>query len=78
VFRIRLEVDGHLIRNYDGKTYPHSLTGRLDWMGAKHIAYGRHTLTFSAFDRLRNGTRRTLTIVHLKPRLGHHRRRRGH
>jgi len=78
VFRIRLEIDGRLIRNYDGKTYPHSLTGRLDWMGAKHIAYGRHRLTFSAYDRLRNVTRRTLTIIHLKPKPKHHRRHKHH
>ena len=54
MFRIRLEVDGKLIRNYDGRTYPTLAPGRLDWQGAKHIPFGRHTLTFLAYDRLRN------------------------
>jgi hypothetical protein len=71
VFRIRLEIDGRLIRNYDGKTYPDHLTGRLTWQGAKHIAYGRHTLTFLAYDRMRNVSRRSITIIHARPKTKH-------
>jgi hypothetical protein len=71
VFRIRLELDGKLIRNYDGKTYPRALAGRIDYQHAKHISYGRHTLTVLAYDRLRNVTRRSITVIHLKPRHKH-------
>jgi len=75
VFRITLKVDGRLIRNYDGKTYPDVLSGRIDWQGAKHIPFGRHTLTFLAYDRMRNVSRRSITIIHVHPK---HRRHRHH
>lgn len=68
VFRIRLEIDGKLIRNYDGDSFPDFLSGALDWQGAKHIPYGRHTLTFLAYDRQMNISRRSITIFHLRPR----------
>jgi hypothetical protein len=66
VFRIRLEIDGKLIRNYDGP-YRQYLAGKLTWQGAKHISFGRHTLTFLAFDKERNVSRRSITIIHTKP-----------
>jgi hypothetical protein len=64
VFRIKLLIDGRLIRNFDGSGYPNTLSGGLDWMGAKHISLGRHTLTFMAYDRQRNISRVSLTIFH--------------
>jgi hypothetical protein len=67
VFRIRLLIDGRLIRNYDGKTYPSVLSGRIRWQGAKHIRFGRHTLTFLAYDRMRNVSQRSITIIHARP-----------
>jgi hypothetical protein len=70
VFRITLKVDGKLIRNYDGPTYPRILTGSLDWQGARHISSGRHTLTFIAYDKERNASRRSVTIYHRAER--HH------
>lgn len=78
VFRIRLEIDGRLIRNYDGKTYPSVLSGALTWQGAKHIAFGRHKLTFLAYDKQRNVSRRSITIIHAKPGHGHGGGRHGH
>lgn len=75
VFRIRLEIDGKLIRNYDGPTFPSILHGALDWQGAKHIPYGRHTLTFLAYDKERNVSRVSITIIHRapkRPRRHHH------
>ncbi|HWX74308.1 MAG TPA: Ig-like domain-containing protein, partial [Solirubrobacteraceae bacterium] len=48
IFRITLKIDGKLIRNYGGATYPARLAGYLRWQGAKHITSGRHTLTFVA------------------------------
>jgi len=73
VFRIRLEIDGKLIRNYDGPSFPSTLHGALDWQGAKHIPYGRHLLTFLAYDKERNVSRRSLVIFH-RPPPRHHRR----
>jgi hypothetical protein len=81
VFRIRLEVDGKLIRNYDGKTYPSSLAGAITWQGAKHISLGRHKLTFLAYDKERNVSQTTITIFHAaakKHAKRHTRKRRRH
>ena len=83
VFRIRLEVDGKLIRNYDGSTpYPSYLAGAITWQGAKHISFGHHTLTFLAYDKERNVSSTTLSIYHAKPkpkprRPRRHRRKHG-
>jgi hypothetical protein len=71
VFRIRLEIDGKLIRNYDGKSLPSYLAGSITWQGAKHIRFGRHTLTFLAYDKERNVSQRSITIIHTRPT--HHR-----
>ncbi len=68
VFRIRLEVDGKLIRNYDGSSYPSTLAGAITWQGAKHISYGAHTLTFLAYDKQRNVSQTSITIFHAKPK----------
>ena len=68
VFRIRLEIDGKLIRNYDGPSFPSFLSGTLLWQGAKHISFGRHRLTILAYDRQRNVSSRSITIVHVRPR----------
>ncbi len=75
VFRIRLEVDGRLIRNYDGGSDPSILSGRLTWQGAKHISFGRHTLTFLAYDKEKNVSQRSITIVHTHPKPRKHRHR---
>lgn len=74
VFRITLEVDGHLIRNYDGPSYPTTLSGVLQWQGAKHISYGRHVLTFLAYDKQRNISRVSIAVYHLRAKAGHRRR----
>ncbi len=67
VFRIRLEWDGKLIRNYDGNGFPKSLFGALDWQGAKHISYGWHTLTFLAYDKENNVSQVSIRIYHARP-----------
>jgi len=74
VFRIRLEVDGKLIRNYDGQSDPSTLSGALTWQGAKHISYGRHILTFLAYDKERNVSSRSIAVYHARPaqRSKHH------
>jgi hypothetical protein len=65
VMRITLEIDGKLIRHYTSNAMPTTLSGTLEWQGAKHIPLGRHTLTFIAYDKLRNTTSRSLTIYHV-------------
>ena len=66
---IRLLYDGHSIRNFDpfveGKGYPRTLFAQIHWSGARHISFGRHTLTILAYDKLRNVSRANVTIVHL-------------
>ncbi len=64
VFRIRLEIDGRLIRNFDGSSYPSALNGTIDWMGAKRISPGWHTLTILAYDRQRNISETSVAIFH--------------
>ena len=64
IFRITLKIDGRLIRNYGGSTYPSRLSGFLEWQGAKHISAGRHTLTFLAYDQERNVSEQSITIFH--------------
>jgi hypothetical protein len=64
VFRITLRVDGRLIRNYDSRANPATLYGALMWQGAKHIPLGKHRLTFLAYDRQRNVSRLSLTVIH--------------
>ncbi|MEA2637910.1 MAG: polysaccharide biosynthesis protein PslG [Chloroflexota bacterium] len=81
VYRIRLEIDGRLIRNYDGKGYPNypdTLSGSLHWQGAKHIAYGRHVLTFLAYDKRLNVSHVSVAIYHARPKTtpSRHRRKR--
>jgi len=66
VFRITLKVDGRLIRNYQGygPNYPSTLSGFLDWMGAKRISRGWHTLTFLAYDKMRNVSQVSVRVFH--------------
>jgi hypothetical protein len=66
VFRIRLEWDGKLIRNYDGSGFPTTLFGALDWQGAKHIPYGWHTLTIVAYDKQNNVSETSIRIYHAR------------
>ncbi len=67
VYRIKLEYDGKLIRNYGGSSFPTSLFGALDWQHAKHIPYGWHTLTFLAYDRENNVSQTSIVVYHADP-----------
>jgi len=78
VFRIRLEYDGKQIRNYDGPSFPDRLTGRIEWQGAKHIPYGWHTLTITAYDKERNVSSTSIAFYHARPAgARRHSRRKG-
>jgi hypothetical protein len=68
VFRIRLEIDGQLIRNYDGPSFPDYLSGAIDWQHAKHISYGWHKLTILAYDKQRNVSATSIEIFHAPPK----------
>jgi hypothetical protein len=70
IFRITFKVDGTLIRNYGDHSYPKTLSGYLQWQGAKHISPGKHTLTFLAYDEERNVSEANLTIFHGGSRAG--------
>jgi len=70
VFRIRLEWDGKQIRNYDGPHFPTTLSGAIEWQGAKHIPFGWHTLTFLAYDKERNVSQASILIDHVRPGSG--------
>jgi hypothetical protein len=67
VFRITLEWDGKLIRNYDGDGFPSTLSGALEWQHAKHISYGWHTLTFLAYDKEKNVSQTSILVYHARP-----------
>lgn len=67
VFRITLEYDGKLIRNYDGPDFPKTLSGAIEWQHAKHISYGWHTLTFLAYDKERNVSQTSILVYHARP-----------
>jgi hypothetical protein len=38
---------------------------QIHWSGARHISLGHHTLEILAYDKLKNVSRRDVTIVHL-------------
>ena len=67
VFRITLKIDGRLIRNFDKLSYPTTLLASMDWFGAHHIPFGRHTLTFIAYDRQHNISETSITIIRVPP-----------
>jgi hypothetical protein len=70
IFRITLKIDGRLVRNYQGYGSPSTLSGYIEWQGAKHISFGRHTLSFLAYDQERNVSEAALTIFHRGGRAG--------
>jgi hypothetical protein len=64
VWRIRLVMDGRLIRNFDNLGYPSTLTGVINWMGAKHVSHGWHTLTILTYDKMHNVSQVTVRVFH--------------
>jgi hypothetical protein len=59
--RIQFLADGRLLRNF--KTSPASL----DWMGAKKLALGAHTITVKAFDGAQNVTTVNVPVRKVDP-----------
>jgi hypothetical protein len=77
VYRIKLEIDGKLIRNYESHWLPKTSSGILMWQHAKHITYGPHRLTIIAYDKQQNPTVVSLTIIHRRPAKRRHGKRHG-
>jgi len=71
VYRITLKIDGKLIRNYGGSSDPSTLSGAIEWQGAKHISFGWHKLTFLAYDKELNVSQVSIEIDHLSSGGGH-------
>ena len=68
VFEIQLRYDSsNRIRNFvaRGPRKPSALSGFINWMGAKHISPGRHTLSVRAIDPIGNSTTQTITFIHM-------------
>jgi len=64
VRRITLLYDGaRKIRNFTNAAAPATLSGRITWMGSKHLARGRHTLTIVAVDQQGNTSQVTVTFT---------------
>jgi hypothetical protein len=76
VFRLRLEVDGKLIRNFDNRTPSHTIAGIWEWLAADRLSLGKHTLTFLAYDKEQNVSKRNVAIFRVpgkpKHRSSHH------
>jgi hypothetical protein len=69
VFEIQLRYDStNRIRNFVSfnKKKPTYLRGFINWMHAKHISKGRHTLSVRAIDPMGNATTRTITFIKRK------------
>jgi hypothetical protein len=64
VWRIRVVVDGRLVRNFDDLSYPSTLAGTIMWMGGKHNSLGGHTLTVLAYDRQHNVSQTSVSVIH--------------
>jgi hypothetical protein len=68
VYRIELEIDGKLFDNFESHSLPKSSYAKLNWQHAKHISFGRHTLTIIAYDKYQNPTVVNITIYHRRRR----------
>jgi hypothetical protein len=67
VGRISLLYDGaNKIRNFTDRNAPANLSGRIEWMGAKRLSLGRHTLTVTAVDKAGNTSSRTVTVYKVR------------
>ena len=63
LIRIGLFYDAHKqIRNFTDRNAPTDLAGFIDWMGAKKLSPGKHTLSFEAYDKQGNKTVQTVTV----------------
>lgn len=62
VARITIYDDGKRIRNFTSRRHPQTLTGRIRWQGAKHLARGKHVISALAIDPMGNSTTTSATV----------------
>jgi hypothetical protein len=60
--RITIFYDGKRIRNFTSKAHPALLTGKIHWMGAKHLSRGKHVISALAIDPMGNQTTTSVTV----------------
>jgi hypothetical protein len=66
VARITFQADGKEIRNFTGADVGSGKTVKLDWQGAKSLAYGKHTITVLALDPQGNTSTSTVPVTRVK------------
>ncbi len=81
VGRITLLADGKKIRNFttglrDAKQWPATLDATINWMGAKKLTPGPHTITILAIDSSRNQTTTTVAVTKLAAKPKKHKSKR--
>jgi Cellulase (glycosyl hydrolase family 5) len=72
--RITIFYDGKRIRNFTSKAKPAQLSGQINWMGAKHLKPGRHTISAVALDPMGNQTSTSVVVYRVASSSRHHRR----
>ena len=65
VRRLTLLCDGKKIRNFTDASAPTILSGKINWMGAKHLALGSHTIVVQALDPQRNVSQVSVVVLHV-------------
>jgi hypothetical protein len=70
--RITLLHDGIKIRNFTSHAAPSTLSGTLNWQGAKRLGFGKHLITVQAIDKIGNTTSQSVTVTHVRAK--HHKR----
>jgi hypothetical protein len=63
--RISIFNDGKKIRNFTSKKAPTTLTGKIRWMGSKHIKRGKHTISAIAIDPQGNQSSVSVVVYHV-------------
>lgn len=66
VARITFQADGKEIRNFTGAAVGSGKTVRLEWQGAKNLAFGRHTITAIALDPQGNVSTKSVQVKRVR------------
>jgi len=66
VARITFQADGKEIRNFTGADVGSGKTVKLEWQGAKSLAFGKHTITVLALDLQGNASTVNVPVTRVK------------
>jgi hypothetical protein len=66
VARITFQADGKEIRNFTGAAVGSGKAVKLDWQGAKNLAFGKHTITAIALDPQGNTSTKSIQVTRVK------------